>query len=167
MKKRICIFQMHFTDITKHLIEYNAVEKIVRSNIFDDIVIAAADIKENQCLIEWAQRWGVKIRFGSITNVTSRFSTIVNEFSANTILRLLPQWYFIDTYLIKKMVNCLEENEADYISLPRDFDIRFGGDMFSKHLIDTLNKRFNENKIIRNIYKFNPWGYVDLLEFNL
>ena len=59
MKKRICIIQMHYTDITEYLNNYNAVDKIVNSDIFDKIVIAAADIKENQCLINWAKRWNI------------------------------------------------------------------------------------------------------------
>ena len=80
--KRLCIIQMHYTDITEYLKDYNAVKKIIESNIFDDIIIAAADIPENECLVEWSKWWNTNIRFGSVTNVTQRVLDIVNEFSS-------------------------------------------------------------------------------------
>ena len=167
MKKRLCIIQMHYTDITEYLNNYNAVDKIVNSDIFDKIIIAAADIKENQCLINWAKRWNIEIRFGSVTDVTNRLSIVINEFSAHTVLRILPGWYFIDIDLINNMIYRLEAKEADYILLPRDFDIRFGGDIFSDNFIHNLNERFDKNKKFSNLYKFNPWGYADLYSNDL
>ena len=140
--KRICVFQMHFTDITKDFINYNAVETIVKSNIFDDVVIAAADIHENKCLISWADKWNVDIRFGSSVNVTNRLASIVREYSSQVAIRLLPQWYFIDIKLIRNMIQILEKENADYILLPRDFDIRFGGDVFSNNFINSLDQLF-------------------------
>ena len=160
--KRLCIIQMHYTDITEHLNQYNIIDKITSGEIFDEIVIAAADIKENQCLIEWAAKWNLDLRLGSVSNVTRRVSTIVKEYSAKTIIRLLPQWYFIDIDLINKMIQYLEEEEADYVQLPRNFDIRFGGDVFSDDFIHELDRRFNACKILADKFMFNPWGYADL-----
>ena len=104
MNKRLCIIQMHYTDISNKLSKYNSVSKIIKSDIFDDIVIAAADIKENRCLIDWAKSWNINVRFGSVDNITQRFTEVINEFSADTILRILPQWYFIDTKLIFNVI---------------------------------------------------------------
>lgn len=161
MNKRVCIIQMHYTDITEYLFSYNSVEKILSSNIFDDVVIAAADIPKNECLKDYKKKWDIEIRFGSIKNVTNRIKEIVDEFSAKTVLRILPQWFFIDTNLILKMVDFLEKNEGDYILLPRDFDIRFGGDIFSNNFINTLDKIFNKKKFQSKDYMFNPWGYAE------
>ena len=88
-RKRLCIFQMHHTDIGKRLKDYNAVKKIKQSNIFDDVVIAAADLPENQCLEKYATYWNINIYYGSVTNVTERINEIVNKLSAGTIFRLL------------------------------------------------------------------------------
>ena len=162
MKKRICIFQMHYTDITEHLIKYNAVDKIIESSIFDEVVIVAADIDENQCLIDWAKRWKIEIQFGSINNVTSRMKSVINEYSSQVAIRLLPQWYFIDIELISNMVHLMEEETADYILLPRNFDIRFGGDVFSNKFINSLDQLFEGNELLADKYQFNPWGYADL-----
>jgi len=161
MNKRICIIQMHYTDITKKLLSYNSVERIVKSNIFDDIVIAAADISKNKCLIEYSKKYNIEIRFGSVTNVTKRIKDIVKEFSANTVLRILPQWFFIDINLISKMVDILEKSGGDYILLPRNFDIRFGGDLFSNKFIISLDKKFDRKEFESKDFAFNPWGYAE------
>ena len=161
-KKRICIFQMHYTDIGKNLKDYNAVEKIKQSNIFDDVIIAAADLPENRCLEEYARHWNADICYGSVTNVTERINKIVNQLQADTVLRLLPQWFFIDISFVKKMVNQLELTKSDYLKFPVDFDIRFGGDVFSKKFINKMDEIFRKDSSFLRKYSFNPWGYGDL-----
>lgn len=161
-KKRICIFQMHYTDIGKSLKDYNAVEKIKESNIFDDVVIAAADLPENRLLEEYAAYWGIDIYYGSVTNVTERINKIVNQLSAVTILRALVQWFFVDVALVKKIVGQLESTRSDYLRLPSDFDIRFGGDVFSRKFISEMNALLKKDPSLLQKYSFNPWGYADL-----
>ena len=156
--RRICVVQMHYTYIIEHLDDYNAVDKIVGSGLFDEVVIAAADIEENRCLVEWAQGWGVSIRFGSVTNVTHRISEIIDELSATLVLRILPHWYFIDLELVERLIGIVEKEGADYVLLPRDFDIRFGGDVFSGNLLRVLLERFEENEDLSEKYKFNPFS---------
>lgn len=166
-KKRVCIFQMHYTDIAKSLKDYNAVEKIKKAGIFDHIVIAAADIPENRCLIEYANLWNVDIRFGSTINVTKRIYDIACDYKCETILRALVWWFFIDLELVERMVKDLEIHNADFCRLPYNFDIRFGGDIFSKHFLEYLILYFDQNSDLKDKYQFNPWGFVDLFPTEL
>jgi ubiquinone/menaquinone biosynthesis C-methylase UbiE len=161
-KNKLCLVQMHYTDITENLENYNAVEKIINSNIFDNIVIAAADIKENEFLKDYADLWNIKICFGSVEKVTDRIFQISNEFSADIVLRVLPNWYFIDIDLIRRMIKKIEMDHIDYLKLPNNFDIRFGGDIFSFNFIDYIKTIFDKDSSISNKYNFNPWGYADI-----
>jgi len=153
---------MHYTDIIENIKKYNAVEKIKQSGIFDDVVIAAADIPENRLLEEYSAFWNVDIRYGSIKNITERIKDIANTLQAKTILRALVHWFFIDVDLVKKMINKLESNGSDYLKLPLDFDIRFAGDVFSINFINKMCTLFEEDPTLMQKYSFNPWGYADI-----
>ena len=95
---------MHYTDITDNLKRYNPLKKIKNSELFDEVVIAAADVKENKVLEEWAAFWQVKIRFGNKENVLARFLSIAEELSVSTVLRIIPTWYFLDINYVKTLV---------------------------------------------------------------
>ena len=160
--QKLCVFQMHHTDITEALAANNAIDAIRDSGVFDAMVIACADVPENQKLRTWAQKWDLPIRFGDVDNVVLRMQEIIREFDASYVARFLTQWYFVDVYLIERMLGELEKLEGDYIRLPRDFDFRFGGDVFSSRMMDYLHAKFSEPMENERYFKFNPWSYVDL-----
>ncbi len=164
MKKRACFIQMHYTDITDNLKRYNPLKKIKNSELFDEVVIAAADVKENKVLEEWAAFWQVKIRFGNKENVLARFLSIAEELSVSTVLRIIPTWYFLDIKYVKKLILELENRGADYINVPRDYDFRFSGDVFSISFLGKLNSFFSSSKGDYNYAKFNPWGFIDTFD---
>lgn len=167
-KKNLCVLQFHYTDLMPLLDDYNCISKLQESGIFDDIVLAVADIQENQILIDYAKKWEVDIHFGSVDNVHLRFMEIIEKYNADIILRVLPQWYFIDVDLIESMVDFLKDNKADYLSLRNNFDIRFAGDLFTKELFQEVDQKFSSDDDLRDKFKFNPWGFVDLFadQFN-
>jgi len=53
-KKNLCVLQFHYTDLMPLLDDYNCISKLQESGIFDDIVLAVADIQENQILMDYA-----------------------------------------------------------------------------------------------------------------
>jgi SAM-dependent methyltransferase len=162
--KRLCIFQMHYTDIFPALEKYNGIESIKRSGIFDEIVIACADVPENQCLETWASKWEVDIRYGEVKNITKRLHSIIEEYDATTIIRTLPQCYFIDIDIINKLVTTLESTSSDYIRLPLNYDLRFSGDVFSANALTSILKIFKDDPSLNGKFQFNPWGYIDIHE---
>ncbi len=174
MNKRLCAIQMHYTDIFPGLNENNCVSALRQSGLFDDIVVVAADVVQNETLRDYASRWGVDIRLGAVENVTQRLYEVSQEYGAQSILRVLPQWYFVDVDYIKNMLEILETQDADYVIVPNDFDFRFGGDVFSARFLETLYHDFEKMDDCPRQHLFNPWGYVNafghdplnLIEFN-
>lgn len=160
--KKICVLQFHYTDLMPLIKERNCIEKLKKSGIFDHIVLAAADIQENECLKEYSEIWNVDIYYGSVDDVHHRIESVINLYDADIILRVLPQWYFLDINLIEEMVDCLVERKADYLSLKNNFDIRFAGDLFTKNLFNEIKYFFNQNDDYKNKFRFNPWGFVDI-----
>ena len=50
---KICVLQFHYTDLMPLIKEHHCIDKLKKSGIFDHIVLAAADIQENECLKEY------------------------------------------------------------------------------------------------------------------
>mgnify|MGYP001242288947 CR=1 FL=1 len=55
----------------------------------------------------------------------------------------------------------LENRGADYINVPRDYDFRFSGDVFSISFLGKLNSFFCSSRKNYGYAKFNPWGFID------
>ncbi|MCW8916119.1 MAG: methyltransferase domain-containing protein [Magnetovibrio sp.] len=161
MHKRLCAIQMHYTDIFPGLKENNCVSTMIQSGLFDDVVIVAADVEQNKVLQNYASDWGVELHLGAVENVTQRLFEISQKYGANSILRVLPQWYFIDVAFVESMLETLESQDADYLIVPTDFDFRFGGDVFSGRFLETLLHDFENMTDCPRQYLFNPWGYVN------
>lgn len=169
-EKKLCVIQMTYTDVTPHIKEYNAIKKIKSSNIFDYIILAVPDIKENRVLNEFAEEFGIDIFFGDVNNVTKRICDIANKYGCEIIARILVSWFFINKSLINNMVSFIEKDPSiDYVNLPRNFDIRFGADVFRITFLEKILKDFEKDKGKEEKYKFNPWGYAEIYQhkFNI
>jgi SAM-dependent methyltransferase len=162
MSNIICIIQINHTDLENYNLKYNCIEKFRDSGLFDFIVLAAPDIKENFTLRNYAKENCLELFLGDTYNVAKRILDCCERYNSKIAVRALINWFFIDVQLIKKMVQLLEDNKAEYVNLPREFDIRFGADVFT---VDFLRKVIHESKGREDIEKrkmlFNPWGYAD------
>ena len=158
---RLCVFQMHHSDMSEHLTNYNAVVKVRDSGLFDRIVLAVPDLPENRPLIEWANKWEIGIHFGSARNVARRIYECCESENCEIVMRALVWWFFIDLQLVERMLHELEETKVDWVNLPRNCDVRFGGDAFTKRFLEKALSAF-EDKLLEERFQFNPWGYAEL-----
>ncbi len=149
------MFQMHHTDVMPGLERWNAVAKVCASGLFDRVALAAADVPENRALAEWAERWDVELFLGAERDVGRRLLDCADAFSADVLARALVWWFFLDVDLVAAMLGELERGDADYVNLPRDFDVRFGADVF--------RRRFLERALVDlpEANRQNPWGFAE------
>ena len=159
--KRLCVFQMHHTDVSPLLETYNAVVKVRDSGFFDHVVLAAPDLPENRVLVEWANKWGIDIHFGSVENVALRIHECCELYKCESVARALVWWFFLDTRLLNNLVRELDESKADLVNLPKNFDIRFGADVFTKAFLEKVLLALSDEGL-REQFQLNPWGYAEL-----
>jgi len=166
---RTCFIQSHYTNIRKDDLAPNAysVQKLKESRIFDHIVIAGADLPENQILLEIAKRWGVECLLGSVDNMVERMLQVARSTDARTVARVLVDWFYIDTHLVRGMVEMLEQEELDYVNLPYDFDIKFGADLHSVKGLEQVAALFQERADLAERYQFRPWFLIEENPFNM
>ncbi|MBW1613121.1 MAG: methyltransferase domain-containing protein [Deltaproteobacteria bacterium] len=160
-QRRLCAIQMSYTDITELSETHNCIGLIKQSGLFDSVVIVAPDVPENSILKLLAKKNGIDIFFGSVMNVTERMLQTCLAYNCNIVLRVLYNWFFLDIDLVGRMLNLIERVGGDLLRLPYDFDIRFGGDVFTRRFLEKVIIEFDLNKGIQDKFMFNPWGYAE------
>jgi SAM-dependent methyltransferase len=155
---------MHHTDLHEGLLVRNGVERIKASGLFDAVVLAVADVPENRALERFAASFEVEIVYGAEHDVARRLADCARAFDCETIARALVWWLFVDLELVELQLLLLESSDCDWVSLPRDFDLRFGVDamrpsFFAKIAAD-LAAREPDGPLERS-RGLNPWGLAE------
>ena len=68
--KRLCAIQMSASDLIEPLKQYNSVEPLKRSGIFDYIALVVPDLPSSNAIEAYADYWEVGFFRGEITNST-------------------------------------------------------------------------------------------------
>ena len=63
---------MHHSDADEKLLETSVVPRVLESRLFDHVVLAVADVPENDVLERWAKHWGVEVFRGAERDVARR-----------------------------------------------------------------------------------------------
>ncbi|MFT5292218.1 MAG: SAM-dependent methyltransferase [Planctomycetota bacterium] len=160
-RRRLCVLQMHHTDAEPKLLEKSAVPHLMQSGLFDEVVLCVADIPENDRLEEYARAWGIDLIRGAERDVARRIADVARATDCTSIARALVWWFFIDLGLVQRQLEMLEETDADWIDLPRDFDQRFGVDAFGTSFLEKVERAFVGDPALRERYGLNPWSFVE------
>ncbi len=160
---RTCFIQSHHTNIRKDDLSPDgySVQKLKESGIFGHVVVAGADIPENQLLRDVAKSWGVECLLGSVDNMVERMLQATRSTKAMVVARVLLDWFYIDAELVRGMVEMLEENRLDYVNLPYDFDIKFGADVHSVKGLEQVATLFEERPEMAEKHRFRPWFLIE------
>lgn len=165
MKSDALLIQTHYTDFKafEKIIyddSYNVIKKAKK--YFKDIILVCADIPENVFIKEYARKNNVDYFFGNKMNIANRFCNCMEQFRIQFAARILINWFLVDFNFVKCCLELLKENQADYVMLPYNFDIKFGADVFSvdflKNFLKVIEKERPKNK---DRYKFCPWSLAE------
>jgi SAM-dependent methyltransferase len=165
--RRLCVFQMHHDEADERLLEVNAVRPVVESGLFDHVALALADVPENRALARWAGRWGIDVVHGSERDVARRILDCARRYDCDVIARALVWWFFLDLDLVQAELELLESSDAERVDLPRDFDLRFGADVFRacflervRDDLDQVERRSAADPSLGG-WRRNPWSWAE------
>lgn len=152
---------MHHTDADEGLLVMNAVERARSSGLFDVVALAVADVPENRSLARFAECFGVEIVFGAEHDVARRLADCAGAFDCPSIARALVWWFFLDLELVERELALLEASDCDWVTLPRDFDLRFGVDAMRASFFDKVAAAFDAEAPLARSHGLNPWGLAE------
>jgi SAM-dependent methyltransferase len=158
-RRRLCAIQMHHTDVIadreETLARHNAVVPLRDSGLFHRVVLAAADVPENDVLAAWAERWEVGLFRGDPEDVGARLAAAAQAERCSVVARALAWWFFVDLDLVTAQLRLLSRSGAEYVNLPPDFDIRFGAD------VSTTDFLRRASQLVPSTFRRNPWGFAE------
>ena len=152
---------MHHTEAEPRLLHLSAVPALRDSGLFDDVVLCVADVPENDVLAGYAAAWGIEMVRGPEHDVAARIAATARSRGATTIARALVWWFFGDLALIERQLELLESGTADWVDLPRDFDLRFGVDAFRLSFLEKIERAFARDPALMKRYGLNPWSFAE------
>jgi len=126
----------------KPMIEY-LIERISKSKLVDDLIIATSDRKENLQLIEFLKTKNLNYFIGDEEDVLSRYYFAAKINNVKNIVRITADCPLIDPEVVDNTINKFLKSSADYSSniFPRSFPKGLDTEVFS---FETLEKTFNE-----------------------
>jgi 2-polyprenyl-3-methyl-5-hydroxy-6-metoxy-1,4-benzoquinol methylase len=120
------------------------------------LVLAAPDVPENRALIpRLAEAWGVGCHLGSEHDVLARVLDAARAAGADTLARVVLPAFYVDPALVHRQLGRLAAEEADYCTLPRDFNASFGADVCTVAALERLQAR------AEGIARYRPWPFLE------
>ncbi len=132
------------------------VERIRKSNLINNIILATTDNSIDNELSDEAKALDLIVIRGSENDVLSRFCLAAEVSDADNFIRITADCPFLDHELISDLVNKFNSDEFDYLSncyppsLPDGFDL----EIFSKAALLIANKKCINKKSREHV---TPW----------
>jgi spore coat polysaccharide biosynthesis protein SpsF len=106
------------------------VERVKRSKLLDQIVVATTENKIDDCVFETAKRLGVGFFRGSEPDVLGRIIKAGEKYGAEIVVRLTGDNPLVDPYYIDKGIKIFLSGKYDYVAndnikltMERGFDV--------------------------------------------
>lgn len=160
------LIQVHWTDLEGYsdLIK-GPVQGLLAeaSESFDNVVLVCSDTPENKTVEEFAAMHSLKCFKGADTDILRRFKDCMDEYSMTSAARILLYWFMVDVPYLVRSLEALNVAKADCLSMPRDFDAKFGGDVFAYSFLTKAAAFLSGDKSKDHArYLFCPWALTEL-----
>lgn len=160
------LIQTHWSDLEGYraLMDGPVVKLLAEAREkFDNVVLVCADISRNKAVEEFAERHGLGCFKGDETNLLKRFKDCMGKYEMESAARILLYWFMVDLPYLLRCLDLLCEARADYLVMPRDFDVKFGGDVFSYSFLTKAEELLSGGKgRDHSRYLFCPWVLAEL-----
>lgn len=106
----------------KTILEHD-IERIQQAKLIDGIIIATTTMKEDDVIVEIAQRCNINFFRGSENDVLARYYYAAKKFDVKNIVRITSDCPLIDPYIIDDVVDCYQNNPVDIMTnVPNEWE---------------------------------------------
>ena len=162
--KTLAVVQANFTDLLAGDTNpsHYVIARLRESRRIERIVVAAPDTPANARFAEITRAWGVEVFLGSEFDVIDRLIGAAEHVGATdeaTIARVLMNRFYLDTALVDREIDLLVSTRSDFVTLPYDFDINFGADVFTVGCLHRVDRALCGAG--RAHERFRPWLFIE------
>lgn len=106
----------------KTVLEHDII-RIQQAKLINGIIIATTINKEDDAIVEIAEKCGVKYYRGSQDDVLERYYYAAKQFQVENIIRITSDCPLIDPYVIDEVVDCFDKNPVDIMTnVPNEWE---------------------------------------------
>lgn len=106
----------------KTVLEHDII-RIQQAKLISGIIIATTINKEDDAIVEIAEKCGVKYFRGSQDDVLERYYYAAKQFQVENIIRITSDCPLIDPYVIDEVVDCFDKNPVDIMTnVPNEWE---------------------------------------------
>lgn len=160
----LAIVQANHTDLLPDDVDptHYVIGPLRRSRRIERVVIAAPDMPPNRQFVRIADAWGVELFLGSEYDVIHRLLGAAGQAGAAddaVVARVLLNRFYLDRNLVDRQIDVLQASGSDFVSLPYDFDINFGADVFTLDCLRRADRALSDRAGANE--RFRPWLYIE------
>lgn len=161
MKKKIVgIIQAHMSstrlpgkimkDICGQPELYRMLERVKKSILLDEIVVATSDLPCDDLIIEKCKEWGVSTFRGSDSDVLARYYGAAKMYPADIYVRMTSDCPLLDARYIDGTIGYFLKNDFRYVNngtakIPGTFPLGMGCEVFTAELLEEAFQNATEH----------------------
>lgn len=128
-------------DEKKTVLDY-VLDQVKCSKKIDDIIVATTNLKKDDIIVSFSQRYGVKFFRGSSQDVLDRYYKCAKKFSFSIIVRITSDNPLIDPEIIDKAILKFKSGSYDLVTTcnVRSFPYGISVEVFSFNALETAWK---------------------------
>ena len=109
----------------------------------NQIVVATSDLASDDSLVDYCLNNKINYYRGSLNNVLSRYTDLVDSFKSNYFVRVTGDCPLISPNFIDNQIRILELYKADVLWLCKNVDLLVGQAVYSAKLLEKVKKNSN------------------------
>ena len=144
-----------------HVVFDYLINQLKHSKFIDKIIIATTTNKEDDLIVEFAEKNQVECFRGNENDVLDRYYQCAKNFSSNNILRITSDNPLVDPTVMDDLIINYQKSSCDYAAthLIRTYPFGIDGEIFSYHALEktwTEAKLPSEREHVSPYMKKNP-----------
>ena len=145
---------------------YSIIDQLKNCELIDVIVVATTNLDEDDIIVKYLKKIGVKYHRGSSEDVLDRYYQCAKKFSFSAIVRIPADKPFIDPEFVDSIIKKFRIEHFDYIStfLPPTFPIGSEVEIFS---FDCLEKTWKNANLPSEREHVTPYIYNNKNKFKI
>lgn len=173
MSKRIVgIIQAHMSstrlpgkimkDICGRPALYRMLERVSKSVLLDDIVVATSELPCDDIIVDRCNEWGYHVFRGSDSDVLARYYGASKQFPADVYVRMTSDCPLLDARYIDGTIGFFLKNNYRYVSnsndhVPPTFPLGVGCEVFTAELLEEDFRNATEDYEHEHVTPYMYW----------
>lgn len=140
---------------------YYVIKQLQYCKFLDDIVIATTNLSQDDVIVEFSNKMGIKCFRGDEDNVLNRYYQCAKKFSFSTIVRIPCDKPLIDPEIVDKLILKFKSDSYDCVtncfppSFPQGNEVEIFSFTALEYLIQNVSSDYDKEHVTPYLYK-NP-----------